>query len=83
MQITLLNPIVLAYMIQSDGSFSNTRGKSRVRIYTNSFTKAEVKLLAEAAKKTNLNILENYFVLIKTIKVNIYTNSNKNYIYKI
>lgn len=52
----LLDPIVLAYMIQSDGCFSNTRGESRVRIYTNSFTKAEVELLAEAIK-TNLNIL--------------------------
>lgn len=51
----LLDPIVLAYLIQSDGSFSNTRGEPRVRIYTNSFTKAEVELLAEAIK-TNLNI---------------------------
>jgi hypothetical protein len=50
----LMNPIVLAYMIQSE--FSNTRGESRVRIYTNSFTKAEVELLAEAIK-TNLNIV--------------------------
>jgi len=48
--INLLNPIVLAYMIQSDGSFS----KSRVCIY--SFSKAEVELLALAIK-TNLNIL--------------------------
>jgi LAGLIDADG DNA endonuclease family len=47
-----LNPIILAYLIQSDGSFS----KSRVRIYTNSFSKAEVELLALAIK-TNLNIL--------------------------
>lgn len=40
----LLDPIVLAYLIQSDGSFT----ANRVRIYTNSFTKAEVQLLAEA-----------------------------------
>jgi hypothetical protein len=40
----LLDPIVLAYLIQSDGSFSD----NRVRIYTNSFTKAEVELLAKA-----------------------------------
>jgi LAGLIDADG DNA endonuclease family len=47
----LLDPIVLAYLIQSDGSFSY----NRVRIYTNSFTKAEVELLAKAIN-TNFSI---------------------------
>lgn len=47
----LLDPIVLAYLIQSDGSFSY----NRVRIYTNSFTKAEVELLAKAIN-TNFSL---------------------------
>lgn len=50
--VELLDPIVLAYLIQSDGSFTH----NRVRIYTNSFTKAEVQLLAKAIN-TKLNIL--------------------------
>lgn len=47
----LLDPIVLAYLIQSDGSFSY----NRVRIYTNSFTNAEVELLAKAIN-TNFSL---------------------------
>lgn len=47
----LLDPIVLAYLIQSDGSFSY----NRVRIYTNSFTKAEVEVLAKAIN-TNFSL---------------------------
>ena len=41
-----MNPIVLSYLIMSDGNFYV--GRNRVRIYTNSFTKAEVELLANA-----------------------------------
>ena len=51
--IDLMNPIVLAYLIQGDGNFD--KGRNRVRIYTNSFTKLEVQNLAEAIK-TRLNI---------------------------
>jgi LAGLIDADG DNA endonuclease family len=39
-----MDPIVLAYLIQSDRSYSS----NRVRIYTNSFTKSEVELLAKS-----------------------------------
>ena len=49
----LMDPIVLAYLIQGDGNFD--KGRNRVRIYTNSFTKLEVENLAEAIK-TRLNI---------------------------
>jgi hypothetical protein len=42
--IDFMDPIVLAYLIQSDGSYSS----NRVRIYTNSFTKSEVELLAQS-----------------------------------
>ena len=41
-----MNPIVLSYLIMSDENFDV--GRNRVRIYTNSFTKAEVDLLANA-----------------------------------
>ena len=51
--VDLMNPIVLAYLIQGDGNFD--KGRNRVRIYTNSFTKLEVENLAEAIK-TRLNI---------------------------
>ena len=47
--IELLNPIVLAYLIMSDGNFDKNR--NRVRIYTNSFKKEEVQLLADAINK--------------------------------
>lgn len=43
-----MNPIVLAYLIMSDGNFDKSR--NRVRIYTNSFTKQEVEILAESIK---------------------------------
>ena len=49
----LMDPIVLAYLIQGDGNFD--KGRNRVRIYTNSFTKLEVENLAEAIK-TRLSI---------------------------
>ncbi len=51
--IDLMNPIVLAYLIQGDGNFDNSR--NRVRIYTNSFSKIEVENLAKSIK-TKLNI---------------------------
>jgi hypothetical protein len=41
-----MNPIVLSYLIMSDGNFYV--GRNRVRRYTNSFTKDEVELLATA-----------------------------------
>ena len=42
----LLTPVVLAYLIMSDGNFDI--GRNRVRIYTNSFTKSDVERLASA-----------------------------------
>jgi LAGLIDADG DNA endonuclease family len=42
----LINPIVLAYLIMTDGNFYKSR--NRVRIYTNSFRKDEVQMLALA-----------------------------------
>lgn len=44
--LDLMNPIVLAYLIMSDGNFDKSR--NRVRIYTNSYSKLEVEKLAEA-----------------------------------
>ena len=41
-----MNPTVLAYLIMSDGNFD--KGRNRVRIYTNSYTKVEVERLASA-----------------------------------
>ncbi len=40
----LLTPVALAYLIMADGNYD--RGRNRVRIYTNSFSKEEVTLLA-------------------------------------
>jgi len=51
--IDLMNPIVLAYLIQGDGNFDQSR--NRVRIYTNSYSKIEVENLAKSIK-TKLNI---------------------------
>jgi len=42
--IDLVDPIVLAYLIMTDGNFDKSR--KRVRIYTNSFRKDEVQNLA-------------------------------------
>jgi len=42
----LMDPIVLAYLIMTDGNYD--KGRNRVRIYTNSFTKMEVESLAKA-----------------------------------
>jgi len=44
--LELLDPIVLAYLIMSDGNFDKNR--KRIRIYTNSFTKKEVQNLSDA-----------------------------------
>lgn len=44
--IDLVNPIVLAYLIMTDGNFDKSR--NRIRIYTNSFKKYEVQNLALA-----------------------------------
>jgi len=41
-----MNPIVLAYLIMTDGNFD--KGRNRVRIYTNSYKKEEVQRLALA-----------------------------------
>lgn len=51
--IDLMDPIVLAYLIQGDGNFDQSR--NRVRIYTNSYKKQEVENLALAIN-TKLNI---------------------------
>jgi len=45
--------IVLAYLIMTDGNFD--KGRNRIRIYTNSYTKEEVERLALAIKN-NLGI---------------------------
>jgi hypothetical protein len=47
--IELLDPVVLAYLIQTDGNFD--KGRNRVRIYTNSYQKEDVKNLAIAINK--------------------------------
>jgi len=47
--IELLDPVVLAYLIQTDGNFD--KGRNRVRIYTNSYQKEDVKILAFAINK--------------------------------
>jgi LAGLIDADG DNA endonuclease family len=44
--IYLVNPIVLAYLIMTDGNFDKSR--NRIRIYTNSLKKYEVQNLALA-----------------------------------
>ena len=49
----LIDPIVLAYLIQGDGNYDKSR--NRVRIYTNSYSKQEVENLALAIN-TRLNI---------------------------
>lgn len=41
-----MNPIILAYLIMSDGNYD--RSRNRVRIYTNSFSKQEVEMLQKA-----------------------------------
>nr|AAD20984.1 intronic protein [Cyclocybe aegerita] len=51
--IEYMNPIVLAYLIMTDGNFD--KGRNRVRIYTNSYSKEEVERLAFAIN-TKLNI---------------------------
>ena len=47
----LMDPIVLAYMIQGDGNFD--KGRNRVLFYTNSYTKEEVEKLALAINNQN------------------------------
>lgn len=44
--IEFMDPIVLAYLIMTDGNFD--KGRNRVRIYTNSYKKEEVESLALA-----------------------------------
>ncbi|KAF8799284.1 hypothetical protein BYT27DRAFT_7201945 [Phlegmacium glaucopus] len=44
--IELLDPVVLAFLIQTDGNFD--KGRNRVRIYTNSYQKEDVQNLAIA-----------------------------------
>uniref|UniRef100_UPI0023F0D58F LAGLIDADG homing endonuclease n=1 Tax=Cyathus striatus TaxID=68777 RepID=UPI0023F0D58F len=51
--IDLMDPIVLAYLIQGDGNYDNSR--NRVRIYTNCYKKQEVENLALAIN-SKLNI---------------------------
>lgn len=51
--IDLMDPIVLAYLIQGDGNFD--KGRNRVRIYTNSYSKADVERIAMSIQ-TKLNI---------------------------
>jgi hypothetical protein len=51
--IEFMNPIVLAYLIMTDGNFD--KGRNRVRIYTNSYKKEDVQNLALAINN-KLNI---------------------------
>jgi LAGLIDADG DNA endonuclease family len=51
--LDLMDSTVLAYLIMTDGNFDKAR--NRVRIYTNSYSKADVERLALAIN-TNLNI---------------------------
>jgi hypothetical protein len=51
--IDSMNPIVLAFLIMGDGNFD--KGRNRIRIYTNSYTKSEVENLALSIN-TKLNI---------------------------
>ena len=44
--LEFLDPIVLSYLIMTDGNFDKSR--NRIRIYTNSYKKEEVKILANA-----------------------------------
>jgi hypothetical protein len=53
--IEYMNPIVLAYLIMTDGNFDASQGRNRVRIYTNSYSKEEVERLAFSIN-TKLNI---------------------------
>ena len=48
-----MDPVILAYLIMTDGNFDKSR--NRVRIYTNSFKKEEVESLAFSIQ-SNLNI---------------------------
>jgi hypothetical protein len=43
--IEYLDPVVLAYLIMTDGNFD--KGRNRVRIYTNSYQKIDVQNLAD------------------------------------
>jgi|SRR5882672_1992726 len=45
----LMNAIGLAYLIMTDGNFD--KGRNRVRIYTNSYTKEEIEIIALAINK--------------------------------
>ena len=49
----LMNRLILAYLIQGDGIFD--KGRNRVRIYKNSYSKSDVESLALAIN-TKLNI---------------------------
>ena len=51
--LDFMDPIVLAFLIMTDGNFDC--GRNRVRIYTNSFTQQEVQLLSVAIQQ-NLGI---------------------------
>jgi len=44
--LEFLDPIVLSYLIMTDGNFDKSR--NRVRFYTNSYKKEEVQILANA-----------------------------------
>ena len=46
--IEFMDPIVLAYLIMTDGNFD--KGRNRVRIYTNSYKKEDIQKLAIAIK---------------------------------
>jgi hypothetical protein len=49
----LMNPVVLAYLIMSDGNYDKLR--KRVRIYTNSYSKQDVDKLGKSINN-NLGI---------------------------
>lgn len=47
--IEFMDPIVLAYLIMTDGNYD--KGRNRVRIYTNSYSKEDVQRLALIIKE--------------------------------
>lgn len=49
----LMNPVVLAYLIMSDGNFDKSR--NRIRIYTNSYSKVDVERIAKSIQ-SNLDV---------------------------
>lgn len=89
----LMNSTVLAYLIMTDGNFD--KGRNRVRIYTNSYTKEEVERLALAINN-NLGIYtgvlhdrKNQWILtigakyLNLLRDNVFKHFHKSMLYRI